>query len=361
MPTAAERAFLVNFVTLLVTPVGATKPYDAMADLVGMVIDEMYRSFSDEFKPSPYSTGIDVMLDSILEEVGFIKDSKSSLSPLFQKMSVDTVVSLGDNIRLSVSRTSDWANTFAIINPNSTFGKKTKVKPIQCIVRPQESPEDLIKSFDLGISSVAIYRGEFIVHENLFKSLENKELLTNTESVYKNKSLASRVFQALRHFKYHSKLNFDFSKELYQDVLNVMSDANQLWVEAQKAEIIDKYGSFGRLANQPNYMRGVVNTRAHVSGKVKITTSQNYEQEVDVKETLTGMIKTLADKFPEMQKMKHWDISHALFLQDSPIIPVKSILEKSLANQHAKKNYAPAATQTTQDYNGIFDGLLDQI
>ena len=78
MPTAAERAFLVNFVTLLVTPVGAIKPYDAMADLVGMVIDEMYRAFSDEFKPSPYSLGIDVMLDSILEEVGFIKDSKST-------------------------------------------------------------------------------------------------------------------------------------------------------------------------------------------------------------------------------------------------------------------------------------------
>lgn len=78
LPTAAERAFLVNFVTLLVTPVGATKPYDAMADLVGMVIDEMYRAFSDEFKPSPYSPGIDLMLDSLLEEIGFIKDSKST-------------------------------------------------------------------------------------------------------------------------------------------------------------------------------------------------------------------------------------------------------------------------------------------
>lgn len=270
-------------------------------------------------------------------DLWIIRDSKSSLSPLFQKMSSDTEVSFGDGTRLSVSRTSDWANTFAVINSGYTFGKKSRLKPIQCIVKPQESPEDLIKSFDLGISSVAIYRGEFIVHENFFKSLEKRELLTNSGSAYKNKSLPSRVFQALRHFKYHTKLNFDFSKELYRDVLNVMSDANQLWIEAQKAEIIDKYGSYGRLASQPNYMRGQVNSRSHVSGKVKITTSQNYEQEVDVKETLTGMIKTLAEKFPEMQKMKHWDISHALFLQDSPIIPVKSILEKSLANQHKKE------------------------
>jgi hypothetical protein len=242
-------------------------------------------------------------------------------------MAIDTFVEFGDNTKLSVSRTSDWANTFIV--SRSLFSKKVKARPVQCIIRPQESPEDLIKSFDLGISSVAIYRGEFIVHENFFKSLEKKELITNGASAYKNKSLASRVFQALRHFKYYNKLNFDFSKELYQDVLNVMSDANQLWIEAQKAEIIDKHGSYGRLANQPNYLRGLASSRSsHVSGKVKITTSQNYEQEVDIKESLTGMIRSLAEKFPELQKMKHWDLSHALFLQDSPIIPVKSILEK---------------------------------
>lgn len=294
-------------------------------------------------------------------DLWIMKDSKSGLSPMFQKMNTDTEVTFGDGTKFCVSRNSDWANTFTIINSGSVFPKKAKLKPVQCIIKPQESPEELIKSFDLGISSVAIYRGEFIVHENFFKSLENKELITNSGSAYKHKSLASRVFQAIRHFKYHSKLNFDFSKELYQDVLNVMSDANQLWIEAQKAEIIDKYGSYGRLASQPNYMRGPVNSRSHISGKVKITTSQNYEQEVDVKETLTGMIKTLADKFPEMQKMKHWDISHALFLQDSPIIPVKSILEKSLANQHAKKNVTTTANQWTQGYNAIFDGISDLV
>ena len=280
-------------------------------------------------------------------DLWIMKDSSSGLLPLFQKMDIDTSVGFGDSTKFHVSRTSDWANTFTVSMP--VFSKKVKIKPVQCIIRPQESPEDLIKSFDLGISSVAIYRGEFIVHENFFKSLEKKELITNGASAYKNKSLASRVFQALRHFKYYNKLNFDFSKELYQDVLNVMSDANQLWIEAQKAEIIDRHGSYGRLASQPNYLRGPVNSRSHVSGKVKITTSQNYEQEVDVKESLTGMIRGLAEKFPEMQKMKHWDISHALFLQDSPIIPVKSILEKSLANQELKKNSAQKETKDLYD------------
>lgn len=77
-PTAQERAFLVNFLTLLTTPLGSEKPYDGMADLAGMVVDELYKSLSDEFNPSPYAQGVEEFLDSILEEIGFVRDSKST-------------------------------------------------------------------------------------------------------------------------------------------------------------------------------------------------------------------------------------------------------------------------------------------
>ncbi|MDF1758672.1 MAG: type IV secretion protein IcmB [Legionellaceae bacterium] len=77
-PTANERSFLVNFLTLLTTPLGSPKPYDGMPDLVGMVVDELYKSVSDEGKPVPYTTGVEEFLDSILEEIGFVRDSKST-------------------------------------------------------------------------------------------------------------------------------------------------------------------------------------------------------------------------------------------------------------------------------------------
>ncbi|KTD40004.1 type IV secretion protein IcmB [Legionella parisiensis] len=77
-PTALERAFLVNFVTLLTTPLGAERPYDGMPDLAGMVVDELYKSLADEFNPAPYSPGVEEFLDSILEEIGFVRDSKST-------------------------------------------------------------------------------------------------------------------------------------------------------------------------------------------------------------------------------------------------------------------------------------------
>lgn len=77
-PTALERSFLVNFLTLLTTPLGAEKPYDAMPDLAGMIVDELYKSFADEYNPTPYAPGLEEFIDSILEEIGFVRDSKST-------------------------------------------------------------------------------------------------------------------------------------------------------------------------------------------------------------------------------------------------------------------------------------------
>ncbi len=77
-PTALERSFLVNFLTLLTTPLGAAKPYDGMADLAGMVVDELYKSLSDENNPAPYSPGLEELIDGILDEIGFVRDSKST-------------------------------------------------------------------------------------------------------------------------------------------------------------------------------------------------------------------------------------------------------------------------------------------
>ena len=77
-PTASDRSFLVNFLTLLTTPLGASKPYDGMADLNGLVVDELYKSFSDEFNATPYAPGIEEFIDGILEEIGFVRDSKST-------------------------------------------------------------------------------------------------------------------------------------------------------------------------------------------------------------------------------------------------------------------------------------------
>ncbi len=77
-PTPQERAFLVNFLILLATPIGSDKPYDGMADLSGMVVDELYKTFTDSVSPSIYDEGMEETVDIILEEIKFTKDSKTT-------------------------------------------------------------------------------------------------------------------------------------------------------------------------------------------------------------------------------------------------------------------------------------------
>jgi intracellular multiplication protein IcmB len=77
-PTPQERAFLVNFLALLATPVGADKPYDGVADMSGLIVDELYKSIADDGNPNVYAPGIEDIVDGILEEVGFVQDSATT-------------------------------------------------------------------------------------------------------------------------------------------------------------------------------------------------------------------------------------------------------------------------------------------
>lgn len=77
-PTPLERSFLVNFLTLLVTPLGASRPYDAIPDMAGMVVDELYKQLADDGNPYTYATGLEPLIDGILEEIGFVQDQHTT-------------------------------------------------------------------------------------------------------------------------------------------------------------------------------------------------------------------------------------------------------------------------------------------
>jgi len=77
-PTPQERGFLVNFMTLLTTPIGAESPYDAISDMAGMVVDELYKNLSDAGNAYQYTSGIEPLVDGILEEIGFVRDPKTT-------------------------------------------------------------------------------------------------------------------------------------------------------------------------------------------------------------------------------------------------------------------------------------------
>lgn len=77
-PTPQERAFLVNFLTLLSTPVGQENPYDGVTDMAGMVVDELYKSLAEGGNPRPYTANIQPVVDQLLTQMGFQVDSRTS-------------------------------------------------------------------------------------------------------------------------------------------------------------------------------------------------------------------------------------------------------------------------------------------
>ncbi|MHB1946480.1 MAG: type IV secretion protein IcmB [Gammaproteobacteria bacterium] len=77
-PTAQERGFLVNFITLLATPLGAERPYDGVSDMAGLVVDEIYKYLADDGKPHLYTSGLEPMVDDILSEIGFVLDDRTT-------------------------------------------------------------------------------------------------------------------------------------------------------------------------------------------------------------------------------------------------------------------------------------------
>ena len=68
-----DRAFLVNFLTLLGTEAGRSTPPSGLSELVGMLVDEAYAKFSDigrTGQPRPYAEGEDAEVDEAIREHG---------------------------------------------------------------------------------------------------------------------------------------------------------------------------------------------------------------------------------------------------------------------------------------------------
>lgn len=207
---------------------------------------------------------------------------------------------IGKSGTLLARKSSQWAVTYDYSSPDC----KKKQLPIQCITKEQDSVESLLNTFDIGPSSVAVHRGEFYVHDSLSRSLEQNEILYNAGCNFKNKSFASRLFNGLRLFKYHDKTGFDFSKEMYLDMMNLMIDASSFYVEVKKKNV-------------------------KIGGQITmISTGSEYEEIISTRESIFRMISQLAPQFQsKMMKMKHHQEHDALFLSDSDQFPLKLIID----------------------------------
>lgn len=256
---------------------------------------------------SPNKSLFDGTLIDKVREQKYIPDPYEVKSPYYSVYALrrQIPIDLKCGGSLHATKASQWAITYQYGPNPRQRSKDIKILPIQCIIKPQESVEALLNSFDLGICSVAIHRGQFYIHDSLLSSLQDNELSYNSGSeTFKNKSFASRVFQSIRFLKYHDKTGFDFSDEVYHDVLNTMIDASTVYAEAQKTGFKD-------------------------GQQIQVCSSgSNYTQFATTKSSILRMISEIAPQFQsKMMGMKYHQEQDALFLTDSEQFPLKTIID----------------------------------
>src|SRR5690606_26567255 len=77
-PRAAERQFLIHFLSLLCTPSDADSPYDGMNGLIQMAVDEVYRVFSDDVSPRRYLRSEIPEVDAALNRLNIEPDTATT-------------------------------------------------------------------------------------------------------------------------------------------------------------------------------------------------------------------------------------------------------------------------------------------
>lgn len=144
-----------------------------------------------------------------------VKDESSVSSEFFSSPPFE------ENYR--IVRTSKWANSFRV-KAEVPGQNKSSNHIFQPIKKPILSIDDLFKSFDFINSCVAFYDGRMYYDHRLDLSFKSFELTINNDSNYKVDSVPSRVYSALRAFKYAKRYLLDFSPELSEHIFKIYYD-----------------------------------------------------------------------------------------------------------------------------------------
>ena len=147
-PTALERQFLINFLTLLVTDVNESKPFTGMAGLVTAVIDEMYKKASDKEQPHAYSPGIDHEVDDLVKKFGFHTDKKTTWWEICDKL-----FEKGCHHEASLAQ----RQAVPVLAEAALSAQDEKIKNTYGKVVIQDTQEDLITAFNRMVADALQY------------------------------------------------------------------------------------------------------------------------------------------------------------------------------------------------------------
>ncbi len=77
-PLPAHASFLVNFLSLLATPLDRLAPYDGVAGIARLAVQSAYEEFSVERNPKPYNAALDIVVAEAVDKLGIPVDERTS-------------------------------------------------------------------------------------------------------------------------------------------------------------------------------------------------------------------------------------------------------------------------------------------
>lgn len=146
-PLPEERSYLVELLTLLCTPPGHEKAYDGVAQLAGMVVDEMYRWRADtggNAEPRPYLPRLEPDVDEALRKYNVHLPA----DPYWWDI-VDKMFDLGN------ARVAELAQRHAvpILGDTITAARRPQIRSLLEETSVGSSAESVINAFERMVTS----------------------------------------------------------------------------------------------------------------------------------------------------------------------------------------------------------------
>jgi hypothetical protein len=179
------------------------------------------------------------------------------------------------------SKVSRWANTFFC---NTTNAAKPLTREVQFIKKSFSSIEELLESFDFINCSVAWHNGKLYYDDRIDDSFESFELRLNNAEAYEKGSVAMKIFNAIRAFKYSERYNLDFSPVLTNYIFNLYFESKNINYESYKNHVL--------------------------------VLEEHYGKTISSVEALKGMVERFHRMFNNFSKMKFFKKEYALYLVD---------------------------------------------
>jgi len=147
VPLPDERSYLTELLTLLATPAGAEKPYDGIQQLVGLVVDEMYRWRDDTHsnaEPRPYLPRLNYDVDELLS----IKKVRLPDDPYWWDV-VDALFELGEYHMASVAQ----RQAVPTLSDAITASRRPQIRSLLEETTIGGSSEGILNAFERMITS----------------------------------------------------------------------------------------------------------------------------------------------------------------------------------------------------------------